>query len=96
MVIRLRFRPEKGATAQNGAAFARRWHCAAGHLYTPRRPGVSFFGAQFMSQAVPSAAPQFSASGAPEPVRSIFLVSYPKVVFLYPTFVAALIAGAFC
>jgi hypothetical protein len=31
----------------------------------------------------------------PEQVKSVFLVSYPKIVFMYPTFIAALIAGIY-
>ena len=39
------------------------------------------------------AAPQ-AERGSPE-VKRIYLVSYPKVVFLYPTLIAALIAGCY-
>lgn len=35
------------------------------------------------------------AKDADEAPRSIFLVSYPKVIFLYPTMLAALIAGIY-
>lgn len=46
-----------------------------------------------MSQSIPSAS--LGPSATADPVRSIYLVSYPKVVFLYPTFIAALVAGIY-
>lgn len=43
---------------------------------------------------MPSAPPP-GAEHEPEQPKSIFLVSYPKVVFLYPTLISALIAGLY-
>lgn len=43
-----------------------------------------------MSAAAPAAGKPVSA-----PPKSIFLVSYPKVIFLYPTFIVALLAGLY-
>jgi hypothetical protein len=51
-----------------------------------------------MSQAaMPAGIPGAPSSAKPddEPSKSIYLVSYPKVIFLYPTFVVALIAGIY-
>jgi hypothetical protein len=42
-----------------------------------------------------SPGPPPGAIREPDQPKSIFLVSYPKVVFLYPTFFAALIAGTY-
>lgn len=44
------------------------------------------------SQPEASTAPREPVEQAPE---SIYLVSYPKVVFLYPTFLAAVVAGIY-
>ena len=41
---------------------------------------------------VPSAPPNSDADDAPS---SIYLVAYPKIVFLYPTFIASFLAGLF-
>lgn len=43
---------------------------------------------------IPIGPPPGAQHEAEQP-KSIFLVSYPKVVFLYPTFVAALLAGIY-
>jgi len=48
----------------------------------------------FTPSGIPSAPPP-GAEREPETPKSIYLVSYPKVVFLYPTFVAALLAGIY-
>lgn len=48
----------------------------------------------FTPPAVPSG-PPIGAERESEAPRSIYLVSYPKVVFLYPTFLAALLAGIY-
>lgn len=45
-------------------------------------------------EIVPPGLPPAAESDSPQP-KSIFLVSYPKVVFLYPTMFAALIAGLY-
>ncbi|MFN0054945.1 MAG: hypothetical protein ACKV0T_22470 [Planctomycetales bacterium] len=47
-----------------------------------------------LSSGIPGAPSQPPLS-EDEKAKSIYLVSYPKVVFLYPTFVVALIAGLF-
>jgi hypothetical protein len=48
-----------------------------------------------MSDAIVSAPVEDSAVRAESSPKSIYLVSYPKVVFFYPTFIAALIAGIY-
>lgn len=49
-----------------------------------------------MSQVPLSAGiPAPPSSAADEKTKSIFLVSYPKVVFLYPTFFTAIVAGIY-
>jgi len=51
-----------------------------------------------MSQDLTSPAPPGLPPGAirePEQPKSVFLVSYPKIVFLYPTFIAAILAGLY-
>src|SRR5260221_14257233 len=48
-----------------------------------------------MSQDFSAPGPPPGAIREPEQPKSIFLVSYPKVVFLYPTFFAALAAGIY-
>ncbi|MGE5191471.1 MAG: hypothetical protein ACM3U2_03145 [Deltaproteobacteria bacterium] len=48
----------------------------------------------FTAPASPPGPPP-GAVREPEQPKSVFLVSYPKVVFLYPTFFAALIAGVY-
>lgn len=42
--------------------------------------------------SVPAITPPEKPSAAASP-KTIFLVSYPKIIFLYPTFIAAMIAG---
>src|SRR5262249_43032446 len=52
----------------------------------------------FMSQDFTSPAPPRPPLGATrdsELPKSVFLVSYPKIVFLYPTFIAAILAGLY-
>src|SRR5579863_3180511 len=44
--------------------------------------------------AIPLGPPPGAEPESPQP-KSIFLVSYPKVVFLYPTMLAALLAGIY-
>jgi hypothetical protein len=48
----------------------------------------------FTPSGIPSGPPP-GAEREPETPKSIYLVSYPKVVFLYPTFLAALLAGLY-
>src|SRR5262245_7046450 len=51
-----------------------------------------------MSQDLTPLAPPGLPPGAirePEQQKSVFLVSYPKIVFLYPTFIAAILAGLY-
>src|SRR5262245_7642559 len=48
-----------------------------------------------MSQAyTPPGIPPGAEPESPPP-KSVYLVSYPKIVFLYPTLIAALIAGCY-
>ncbi len=46
------------------------------------------------SGAETSSVPQWESSEKPEAKR-IYLISYPKIVFLYPTFLAAIVAGVY-
>jgi hypothetical protein len=48
-----------------------------------------------MSQDFTPPATPLGATREPDQPKSVFLVSYPKVVFLYPTFIAALLAGMY-
>src|SRR5579864_9181522 len=48
----------------------------------------------YTSPGIPTGPPPGAEPEAPQP-KSVFLVSYPKVVFLYPTMIAALLAGAY-
>lgn len=48
-----------------------------------------------MSQTVPPGIPTPDPESAQESTRSIYLVSYPKIVFLYPTFLASIVAGIY-
>ena len=48
----------------------------------------------FTAPASPTGPPP-GAVREPEQPKSVFLVSYPKIVFLYPTFLAALLAGMY-
>lgn len=47
-----------------------------------------------MSQAPPPL-PRSAATKGNDQAKSVYLVSYPKIVFLYPTFLAALIIGIY-
>ena len=48
----------------------------------------------YTSPGIPTGPPPGTEPEAPHP-KSIFLVSYPKIVFLYPTMFAALLAGLY-
>ena len=44
---------------------------------------------------VPASVPELAAEPADQTPERIYLVSYPKIVFLYPTLIAALIMGIY-
>src|SRR5258708_35089999 len=48
----------------------------------------------FTSPGIPAGPPPGAEPEAPQP-KSVFLVSYPKVVFFYPTMIAAVLAGLY-
>jgi hypothetical protein len=48
----------------------------------------------FTAPALPPGPPPGAVREAEQP-KSVFLVSYPKIVFLYPTFFAAILAGMY-
>lgn len=48
----------------------------------------------FTSPGVPSGPPPGAEPESPQP-KSVFLVSYPKIVFFYPTMFAAVLAGLY-
>jgi hypothetical protein len=50
---------------------------------------------QDLTPPAPPTGPPPGAIREPEQPKSVFLVSYPKIVFLYPTFIAALLAGLY-